>query len=458
MLTINDTHYTAVDFTEYHQLFSTMDIFSIAKNIAVCLTDNMTWLALCSYAQKRQFSVMPIHPSTPLNTAEKLSAKAGCSALFYQNLETIIAINTPPQQHTQAGLIQMSSGTTGEPKCIKRSWEAIEVEVKNYISVFPQAQTKTPVIACPVTHSYGLICGVMVALARGQQPIIITNINPKYLIKTLLNVASPLLYSSPTMLEGIMRLWPKDSQLHAAMTSGTIMSTPLFEVLRHRVTHLYQQYGCSEAGCISISQQLKYANDIGIPLPHISIDGSINPNKPAEFIAKVNINDNMQIIHTQDIGFLEKNKHGGINLRFIARLDDTIIVAGLNVYPQEIEDIILTHPQIIDAVIFKVNDHFAGQRVCLQYQTEQNIDEIQMRQWCREQLASYQVPHYLQQVSAITRLANGKVNRKQIAINFQKSLQQASQKPVQQSPQKPVQQSPQKPVKQSPQKPVKQPA
>ena len=77
MLTINDTHYNADDFLQYDQHFSSMDILSTAENIAVCLADNIAWLALCAYAQKHQLSVMPIHPSVPLNTAKNAAAKAG---------------------------------------------------------------------------------------------------------------------------------------------------------------------------------------------------------------------------------------------------------------------------------------------------------------------------------------------------------------------------------------------
>lgn len=430
MLTINDTHYSVEDFQYYYQRFNTMEMFSSTNNIAVCLADNIQWLALCAYAQEKQFSVMPMHPSIPLQTAKKLAAKSGCSVLLYQDIDNQISVDTDQQQAQESGLIQMSSGTTGEPKCIKRSWEAIKVEVKNYIETFKAAQNKTPVIACPVTHSYGLICGVMVALARQQAPIIITNINPKYLIKKLISVEAPLLYSSPTMLEGLMRLWPKDSQLHAAMTSGTIMSKPLFEMLSERVTHLYQQYGCSEAGCISISQNMQHANDIGTPLPHISITGSIDSAVPAELIANIDINGKVQTVHTQDLGYLEQNYQGETQLRFISRLDDTIIVAGLNVYPQEVEDIILTHPKINDAVIFKIEDRFAGQRVCLQFQSEQTMDEQVIRKWCREQLASFQVPQFVQQVLTIERLANGKVNRKKIALAYQQQLTKSQTQPA----------------------------
>jgi fatty-acyl-CoA synthase len=106
-------------------------------------------------------------------------------------------------------------------------------------------------------------------------------------------------------------------------------------------------------------------------------------------------------------------------LSFVARADDTIIVAGLNVYPQEVEDVVLAMPDIKDAVVFKIEDPYAGQRIFLQYCADSAIDPALVRQWCRDQLAPYQLPQQLLQVKQIERLANGKVNRKQLAMDFE---------------------------------------
>lgn len=423
MLTINDQHYSHQDFEQQYQRFERLPFESSnGARIAFCLEDPFTWLALCFYLKQHHVSVMPIHPTTPLATAKRQAEKAGCSQLYYHDLAAPIELAAPESTATpQAGLIQMSSGTTGEPKCINRCWLTIDQEIKSYIESFPIAADMTPVIACPVTHSYGLISGVMVALARGQSPTIVTNINPKFLIKTLVNCDRPLLYSSPTMLQGLMRLWPANTKLHAVMTSGTLMSAAVFQQLAPKINHFFQQYGCSEAGCIAINQQLKEPNELGTPLPHVRIVSSNDRNNPAEIVITVATAESTeQVIHTQDLGYLKSTDKGETLLCFVARQDDTIIVAGLNVYPHEVEDTVLGHPSIQDAVVFKIHDEYAGQRVCLQYVTDQSLDSNSLRQWCCEHLANYQVPQQLQQVEQIERMPNGKVSRKKIAADFEK--------------------------------------
>jgi fatty-acyl-CoA synthase len=429
MFYINDDFYTNDYLQQTHGEFERLDVLNHGNRLAVCLEDSAQWLSLCLYIKAHGGSVLPIHPSTPLAAAKRMAIKAGCDRLYFSDLSNCITLikniasqelDTSIKIADEGVLIQMSSGTTGEPKCIARTWAAIDEEIESYCAAFTQPNDMTPLIACPITHSYGLICGVLVALARGLKPIIITNINPKYLAKRLLNSAKPLLYTSPIMLHGLIRLLPKEHNIHAAMTSGTIMPKQRFQQLAPRIDHFFQQYGCSEAGCISINSCLTSAIDIGIPLPHLTVVAGANADNPAEIIVTTKQG---QTIHTQDLGYFHyhtaPSTHDAAMLSFVARADDTIIVAGLNVYPQEVEDVVLAMPDIKDAVVFKIEDPYAGQRIFLQYCADSAIDPALVRQWCRDQLAPYQLPQQLLQVKQIERLANGKVNRKQLAMDFE---------------------------------------
>ena len=65
---------------------------------------------------------------------------------------------------------------------------------------------RTPVIAAPVTHSYGLIAGVMVGLGRGRVPVVLDSANPKTILRQLAGIETPLLYAAPTLLHVLARL------------------------------------------------------------------------------------------------------------------------------------------------------------------------------------------------------------------------------------------------------------
>ncbi|CAA0103108.1 2-succinylbenzoate--CoA ligase [BD1-7 clade bacterium] len=443
MLRVNNIDYSADNLKTLQAGFQSIDALqaltsATPQRIAVCLEDTFTWLALCFYLRDKQHSVMPLHTDTPIDAAQKSAKQAGCEWLFYHTLSNAIQIpsntNVPTLTPAKAGLIQMSSGTTGTPKCIERSWHTIATEIESYIAFFTETDDMTPVVACPVTHSYGLICGVMVALARGKAPIIITNINPRFLLKTLQTTERPLLYASPIMLQGIVRLWPADKKLHAIMTSGSIMTQPIFDELRPRIDNMYQQYGCSEAGCISINRQMTRPDDLGEPLPHLAMSAGDDSHNPDEIIVTASSNHGaLNRIHTQDLGYLQQSPATGkYHLHFVTRLDDTVIVSGLNVYPQDVENTLLQHPQIDDVVVFKTDDKFAGQRVCARYVAAQSLDPHVIRQWCLTHMAPFQVPSQLQQVDQIERMANGKISRKQVARDFVKDQQAAQQQEIQQ--------------------------
>ena len=419
MLYIDDTFYSNQVVEQHFAHFAGMEQLQVpGRHIAICVPDTLQGLALCLYAREHQLSVLPVHASTPRALAEHYAVKAGCDLLFYGDLNSPVSLQPAASEPTKAGLIQMSSGTTGASKCIKRSWSDIAIEIQSYCQHFPEAQSMTPVVACPVTHSYGLICGVLVALARGLEPRIITTINPKFLLKQLLAADKPLLYTSPAMLSTLMPFWPKGSQLHAAMISGTLMSEPAFQRVRPVVTHLFQQYGCSEVGCISLNRDTQSATAVGSILPHLQVSAGKQCDQPEEICVSPLQPPDAASVHTQDLGYFATAENAELLLHFVARQDDTIIVAGMNVYPQDVEDVVLSHPQVQDAVLFKVPDAQAGQRACLQFCSDTALSADELRRWCCQHLADWQVPQLVESVPQIARLANGKINRKQLTANW----------------------------------------
>jgi acyl-coenzyme A synthetase/AMP-(fatty) acid ligase len=203
-----------------------------------------------------------------------------------------------------------------------------------------------------------------------------------------------LLYSSPAVLLTLARLMPEGERLHAAMTSGTVLPEPWFARIRARTTQLFQQYGCSETGCIAVNPDVTDAADMGFVLPHHSVACSNSAVAPSEMIVSGPNGD----IATRDLGYYRPD---GM-LVFVSRLDDTINVSGLNVYPREVEDVVMSMPSVTDAVAFRKADTLAGEGPAV-------------RQWCAQNLASHQLPMEIVQVDAIPRQANGKISRREVA-------------------------------------------
>jgi 3,4-dihydroxybenzoate---[aryl-carrier protein] ligase len=373
---------------------------------AVCLADPVEWLATFFALKEMGASVLPIHPATPRAAARALAVRAGCDTLILHggHSEKLVGSGSTA---ASGELLQMSSGTTGAAKCIARPWSDVETEIESYVATFRDPEGMTPIVACPTTHAYGLICGLLVGIRRGATPVVVGTDNPKHLLKLVLETEKPLLYSSPAMLDTLARLMPEGRQVHAAMTSGTLLPEAWFARIRASATHLFQQYGCSEAGCIAINPDMRASEDMGYVLPHLALRDGGTAEEPAEIVIDAPSGE----IRTRDLGFARDD---GM-LVFMARMDDTINVAGLNVYPQEVEDVVMAMPHVTDAVAFRKPDPIAGERVGLVLSASRPVPAQDVRRFCAERLARHQLPMEIVQIRTVPRQANGKISRREVA-------------------------------------------
>lgn len=415
MLYVNDTCYDERYFEFCFRRFENHEVLGSCegRRYAVRMPDPALWLALCLYAKDRGASVFPLPADLPDTAAIRRARLGGCHFLLMGNrgesaLENVETVHcAEPQSANEPGLVQMSSGTTGDPKCVERSWASVDQEIEAYLEHFEAAEDTRPVIACPVTHSYGLISGALVGLARGAMPVIIDTFNPKYILTRLADTDHSLLYSSPALLGTLARLSGEDGPMDAAITSGTLLHRAAFDLLRGNVRRLHQQYGCSETGCLTIGQDIETAHQLGTPLPHVELTAGAAAAEPEEITAKL---PGSPAVRTRDLGYLR-----GDQVYFVSRMDDLINVSGLNVYPTEVEDVVLEMPGVEEAVVYGRSHPLSGNQVCLDFVASETISEPELRQWCARRLARHQVPMRVRQVPEIHKLPNGKVSRKALS-------------------------------------------
>ncbi|SIS50239.1 IucA/IucC family protein [Paracoccus saliphilus] len=378
------------------------------RRIALYLGDKADCLGQILRLRAAGASCYPIHPETPREQALDLARRAGCDS--FAEASGLIELGQSAPKTPGGVLIQMSSGTTGAPKVIARSWAQIETEIAAYIRAFPEPAEMTPVIAAPITHSYGLIPGVLVGQARGHVPVVLDSTNPKTILRHLGNIEHPLLYAAPPLLHVLARLAGKGG-LHAVMSSGTVLPQPWFDSIRGATQHLFQQYGCSEAGCVAIAAAPNYPEDMGAPLPHIRLSaGQSDP-------APVMIETADAMIDTGDLGVIDARGH----LIFAGRAAEVIDVAGINVYPAEIETAAMSCTGLRDAVAFAIPDPAATQRPALAYAGE--VSEAELDAHLAARLSPRQRPARLIRLAALPRGANGKIARRDLAANLLEAAQ-----------------------------------
>jgi len=375
------------------------------RSYAVCSSDPLFALTMILFLRETNQSVLPLHGDTPLETALRMAERAGCAGLFYGSAEqhyplqaSAVRADEPPS------IYQFSSGTTGEPKLIRRSWEEVSGEIAAYndrLASYSLAE-ETPVVLASITHAYGLISGVLSAMERGAEPVVMSGASPKAIAQCLRAIPKHLLYGVPALLQGLAPLFEHGGvKLRGVMSSGAPMSPILYEHYRQASALLLQQYGCSEAGCASLAVGMEAYDDLGIPLGHLSMQAAAEPSELVITIGG-------RTIPTGDLGCT----FGEGKLRFLGRMDDLINVSGLKVMPAEVEEVICRLEGVVEAVVYRGIHPINGETVRAQVVASDSVTAGDVREWCLRHLPPYKAPSEVRMTASIPRMPSGKISRK----------------------------------------------
>lgn len=115
--------------------------------------------------------------------------------------------------------------------------------------------------------------------------------------------------------------------------------------------------------------------------------------------------------HTGDIAVLQDDGY----IRIVDRKKDMILVSGFNVYPNEIEDVVAAHPDILEAAVVGVPDENAGEAIKLFVVSKNSQLDVQtLRSWCKKELTAYKVPKHIEFRDELPKTNVGKVLRRQL--------------------------------------------
>ena len=115
--------------------------------------------------------------------------------------------------------------------------------------------------------------------------------------------------------------------------------------------------------------------------------------------------------HTGDIAVLQEDGY----IRIVDRKKDMILVSGFNVYPNEVEDVVAGHPDVIESAAVGVADEAAGEAIKLFVVSKNpDLDAEMLRRWCKSELTGYKVPKYIEFRDELPKTNVGKVLRRQL--------------------------------------------
>lgn len=115
--------------------------------------------------------------------------------------------------------------------------------------------------------------------------------------------------------------------------------------------------------------------------------------------------------HTGDIAVLQEDGY----IKIVDRKKDMILVSGFNVYPNEVEDVVAAHPDILEAAAVGVPDEDSGEAIKLFVVSKNSeLDAETLRKWCKKELTGYKVPKFVEFRDELPKTNVGKVLRRQL--------------------------------------------
>jgi len=335
--------------------------------------------------------------------------------------------------------ILFTSGTTGRPKGAMLTHGASVEAYDVWSTVVGLRAGDRYLVVNPFFHAFGLKAGILASLIKGATVVPHAVFDVDTVMRRVVEEHISMLPGPPTVYQTILdhaRLADFDlSSLRLAVTGAASVPVELIRRMRDdlRFETVVTGYGLTESTgiatmCRHDDDAETIATTCGRAIPGTEVrvvddDGKAVPvGQPGEVVirgynvmqgfvddpdATAEAIDGDGWLHTGDIGTLDDRS----NLRITDRKKDMFIIGGFNAYPAEIENMISDHPAVSQVAIVGVPDGRMGEvgYAFVVVRTGQTLDADALIAWCRERMANYKVPRYVQVVAALPLNASGKV-------------------------------------------------
>jgi long-chain acyl-CoA synthetase len=347
--------------------------------------------------------------------------------------------------------LQYTGGTTGVSKgatLTHRNMVANVLQMEAWVAPALNDTSRGPVpeqfvyiCALPLYHVFALVVNCLFGIRLGTLNVLITNPRDipgfvKEIAKYKFNVIPGVntLYNALAENAEFRKL--DFSSLRIANGGGMAVQRAVAEKwLALTGVPIIEGYGLSETSPVATCNPIlnrEYNGTIGLPFPNTEIvilddaEWPVPLGQPGEIAirgpqvmagywqrpdetAKVMTSDGF--FKSGDIGIMDERGY----IRIVDRKKDMILVSGFNVYPNEIEGVIATHPKVVECAAVGVQDERSGEAVkvfVVRKDPTLTVDELQ--EFCRQNLTGYKKPKYIEFRDELPKSNVGKILRREL--------------------------------------------
>jgi malonyl-CoA/methylmalonyl-CoA synthetase len=323
---------------------------------------------------------------------------------------------------TPAAIIY-TSGTTGASTGAVLTHNNFAFNAVNLLTVWQITDRDRFLLALPLFHIHALGNGLHCWLAGGCRMRLLERFDRTTAVDELRDFRPTLFFGVPTIYVRLLDTPPEiareiGERMRLFVSGSAPLPGDVFERFRELFNHsILERYGMTETFMTLSNPYVgeRRAGTVGVPLPGISVrieDSEMLVRGPNVFAGYWRRPDATAAafaggwFRTGDLAI--RSADGYYTL--LGRKSDLIISGGFNIYPREIEELLLEQPGVAEAAVAGVSDEVRGE-VPVAFVVATSFDAAALERACRENLASFKVPRRFVQVERIPRTALGKVQK-----------------------------------------------
>jgi long-chain acyl-CoA synthetase len=356
---------------------------------------------------------------------------------------------TVARDDDDTAVILYTSGTTGQPKGAELRHRNMRDNALSGADLFGADETSPDTYLCvlPLFHSFGQTVIQNGAFAFGGTVVMLPRFEAKAALGLMLRDEVTFFAGVPTMYWGLLSALDETvdvaalaAKLRVSVAGGAALPAEIHKQFKERFgVTILEGYGLSETSPVasfSVYGEEPRVGSIGKPIPGVEMklindDWSDVPDAP-DAVGEIAIKGHnvmkgylgrpeatAEAIHDGWFrsGDLAKKDDDGFYY-IVDRSKDMIIRGGYNVYPREIEEVLMTHPAVsLVAVIGVPNDQHGEEikAVVVKNSGHDDVSEADLAAWVKEQVAAYKYPRIVQFLDELPMTSTGKILKRELS-------------------------------------------
>ena len=350
-----------------------------------------------------------------------------------------------PTNAEETAVVIYTSGTTGKPKGAKLTHSNLAWNSSITVDLFDFKGDDIALTVLPLFHIFGQNCIMNAAVFAGISNVLLKRFDSNEVIQCIQKHSVTIFAGVPTMFWNLLNdlntfkkgeISLLKNHWRIALSGGAAIPVELINKFEKTYSvPIFEGYGMSEGSPLVTYNQPAYKRKIGsVGLPIWGVQVKVINNKfievPSYDVGQIifkghnvmkgyfnNEEETKKVIkngwmHSGDLGYKDDQGY----LFVVDRMNDMIIRGGVNIYPREIEEVIIKHPKISLVAVVGIPDQRMGEEIMAYVilNKDQDMSKAELKSWVKAKVAANKYPRKIEFVKELPMNATGKILKRKL--------------------------------------------